>query len=362
MQKNLLLVCVCMTISSIVWSQAIVPDDVYRNVDAAIAEQSTPKLEAILGKSSSMAWYPRLETYTLKKARQMVIQNQLDEAKALSLALIDNNLDNKDAVDLYQSVQSAITKRDSGQKKSTESDTVTAYKKQAAEAKIKQDLPKTYKTVTNTATGKKVYLDQDFNNHYSTNTWDLMLGLANINAVYGPEGLDLKYGLSAAGSFFYHSEDFTIGADIIGDGMMLTLSGAQGLNWSGTGIASVASNKLNKYLVLRAGYGMLGYNYGSKTVKAAIFKSPIVGLGFRDVKMGESGRFQMALDYFPGYLSQSDMKLAMGANMMLSFVLADMQDFDIHLHTGVKDTVLMYSTGLVNDAKLIIAVGVGNYE
>jgi len=54
--------------------------------------------------------------------------------------------------------------------------------------------------------------------------------------------------------------------------------------------------------------------------------------------------------------------LAIGTQLLGSFVLADMQDFDIQLQTGIKDSLRIYSGGLKNDAKIIFAIGVGNYE
>lgn len=353
MKKFLLLASLLVLCTSVLWAQ-VVPEEIYRQADSALQENATPKLNDLLSKNSSAPWYPRLESYILKKARQMIIDNEFERAKAVSLAVIDNNLDNEEAVDLYQSVKTTIAKRDAEQKKEAEKQSVSNFKQAATEAKIKQDIAKTYKAATNTATGKKVYLDQDFNNTYRSYTWDFMLGLANISYVTAPEGANMKYGLSASGSFFYHGEDFRIGADIIGDVMMVTFFGDDEMTWSGEGLLSITANKMSKYLELRAGYIALGYTEP--------FFTPLVGLGFRDVKLGESGRFHIALDYYPGSLMEKDMLAAAGGNFGISSVLAKMQNFDIQFYFGVKDTIVIYSKGLKNEAKLRLAIGVGNYE
>ncbi len=353
MNKNILLVSFLLVFSSFIWGQ-VVPEDVYRKADSALADNSIPKLNSLLSSNTGAPWYPRLESYLLKKSRQLIIENKFEEAKAIALVLIDNNLDNKEAVDLYQSVQTTIAKRDTEQKKVTEQQSVSSFKQAATETKIKQDIAKTYKTATNTATGKKVYLDQDFNNTYRSYTWDAMLGLANASFILEPSDKNLKYGLSASGSFFYHGEDFKIGADIIGDGMILTFLGKQNLNWSGQALASLTANKISKYLELRAGYAVFGYE--------TQFSTPVVGLGFRDVKSGETGRFQLAFDYYPGHLNETDMSFAAGVNLGFSSVLAKMGNFNIQLFTGLNDTVLLYSSGIKNDLKLRLAIGVGNYE
>ena len=350
------------SVSPVLYAQAVVPDATYRQIDDIITRNAAPELKTALAKNGNAAWYPGLEAYILKQARQMVIENKLDSAKMLTLAIIDQNLDNKDAVALYESVRDAISKRDAIAKKTAEDQSLAAYKQKAAENKTQTQIPKTYKTATNTSSGKTVYLDQDFNNHYSTYTWDFLVGLANINDVLASGTNSLKYGLSVSGSLFYLGEDYTIGADIDGSAMLLTFTGGQTVNWTGGAVVSVSVNNLSKYLVLRLGFLALGDGYGSSKVASELFMTPVTGLGFRDVKLGKTGRIQGALDYYPGHLMLSGMPLALGAQLLGSFVLADMSDFDVQLQTGIKDSVRIYSGGVKNDAKIIFAIGVGNYE
>jgi hypothetical protein len=349
-------------VSSIAYAQSAVPDAVYRQTDDILGRKSIPELNELLSKSSKSAWYPKLETYVLKKARQMVVDNQLDEARDVSNALIDNNLDNLDAVEFYQSVQTAIAKRDAEAKKVAEKEALNEYKQKAGEVKIKQDLSKTYKPVTNASSGKKVYLDQDFNNHYSSYTWDFLLGLANASVTTDSSALSVKYGVSASGSVFYHGEVFSVGADIDGNAMFVSILGNKTMNWSASAVASLSSNGLSKYFVLRAGYTMIGLDYGNTAIASSQFWSPVVGLGLHDVRMGESGRFQLAVDYYPAHLWIDSMTLALGGNMYMAFMLADMNDFDVYLKTGIKDDIFLTSSGIRNDARLVLSIGVGNYE
>jgi len=362
MNKFFLGVVVFLLVSSMVASQAVIPDNVYQKVDSAIAGRAIPELNAVLAESSSASWYPRLESYVLKKTRQLVIQNDLETAKGASLALIDNNLDNREAVDLYQSITVAMEVQARTAEKQAEQAKLSEFKQKATETKIKQEAAKTYKTVTNTVTGKKVYLDQDFNNHYSTYTWDLMLGLANVGYLIDPEGSRARYGVEGNASLFWHGENFSAGVDAIGDIMLLAISGDPGVDWSAGGLVSVSSNAVGKYLELRGGYATFTYMYGSDDYEPFRFNTPLVGLGFRDVLLGKSTRFRMAVDYYPGYLSSDDILLALGGNLLLSFVLADMQDFDVHIQTGVRDTALLLDSGLKNDLKFVLAIGVANYE
>ena len=57
-------------------------------------------------------YFYHYESYILKKARELLITNELDLAAEISLSVIDHNLDNFDAVALYTSIDTAIKARD----------------------------------------------------------------------------------------------------------------------------------------------------------------------------------------------------------------------------------------------------------
>jgi hypothetical protein len=362
MKRFVLFFSLMVLFSAILVAQTAVPDSVFRQVDDIVSRGAISELNAVLAKNSGSSWYPRLEAYLLKRARTQVIDNKLEDAKAISLAVIDANLDNKEAVDLYQSVQTAIKKRDADAKKIAEQEAVASLKQKAAENKIRQELPKTYKTATNTSSGKTVYLDQNSNTHYRAWNWDFLVGLANMDFTAASDSKDFKYGLSVSGSAFYIGETWLVGCDLLGDAEPLAIAGTKSTNWSGGGIVSVGRTDISKYAVFRAGFMGFGYDYGSVDADATLFMTPVAGFGFRDVLLGDSTRLAWALDYYPGHFANSDMSAAFGTQLLVTFVLAKMQDFGIHFQTGIRDTVLLYKDGLKNDAKLVLALGIGDYE
>jgi hypothetical protein len=362
MKKSYFFVAVFLIVSSVFYAQIVVPDATSRQIDDIIARNAAPELKTALAKNAKAAWYPNLEAYILKQARQMVADNKLDSAKMLAQAVVDQNRNNKDAVSLYGTIKDAITKRDAAAKQAADEQVLAVLMGKSNISKTQTEIPKSYKTATNPVSGKTVYLDQDFNNHYSKFNWDFLLGLANINDVYSSGTNSLKYGLSIGGSFFYLGENTTVGGEVDGSAMMMTLTGGQTINWTGSAIGSLSANKLNKYVVLRLGYLALGDDYGTAKLESELFMTPVTGLGLRDIKFGKTGRIKTALDYYPGHLMVKDMPLALGAQIFSTFVLADMHDFDIQLQTGIKDSFRIYDDGFKNDAKIVFAVGVGNYE
>lgn len=342
-------------------AQSIVPTSVLSKIDSAVETNNIKGITEQLNESSSRVWNQELESYVLRKARQLVVQNDLIKAKNLCLAVIDSNLDNLEAVNLYQSVSAAIQKQEQQNKTLAEAEAVDTFKKQATEAKAKQEAEKKYATITNTSSGKKVYLDQNINAHYSTNTWDVMLGMVDLNAIIAPEATSILYGVAVSSSFFYHGESLTLGADVQGDAHILTLYGDTAVNWSASGVLSLAKTNINKYFVIRLGGTYVSNNTGNDK-KEENFLTPIAGFGLRNIKTGEIGAFNLSLDWLPAHLYTDLMDFAIKAQTSYAFSLAKMQDFDIFIRFALCDTLTLAKPGYKNDARLSLAFGVGNYD
>lgn len=362
MRKKILILLLVLLVPFGLFCQTVVPDSVYREADGAIAQSGATGLTGVLSKYNGYPWYSRLEDFVLKKARQLVIQDDLDQASAVSLSVIDANLDNQDAVQLYQSIQRAREEREEERRKEEEKQALAIHKQQAQETKTREEVDKTYKAVVNPSTGKKVYLDQNYNDKYRKTNWDLFLGLAALSYTSDPDKTSIKYGVGGNGSFIFRGEGFSAGADIMGEGMILTLSGDPGINWKAGGVLLVANNTLSRYTFLRLGYYMFGFDGGSDEYEETSFNTPVAGFEFRDVRVGESGFFHLGADWYAGHLFDPDIIAAMGFQTGMTFILAEMHSFDVMFRACVRDSLFLVDGGMRNDAKLTLSIGVGNYE
>lgn len=107
---------------------------------------------------------------------------------------------------------------------------------------------------------------------------------------------------------------------------------------------------------------MFGFDSGSTKVEESTFNTPIAGLSFRDIRFGSSGFLKIGADWYAGHLFESDITAAAGAHMGLTFILAEMHNFDVLLRAEVKDSLFLVDGGIRNDAKITLSIGVGNYE
>ena len=83
-------------------------DSVFSELNLAFTRKSAEEVSSVLHKYSSSPQYHDYEAYALKKTRQLIIENDLEFARQTSLAVIDNNLENFDAVELYSYIDRAI--------------------------------------------------------------------------------------------------------------------------------------------------------------------------------------------------------------------------------------------------------------
>lgn len=246
-----------------VFSQPVVPDSVYRDIDGIIAQDGAPGLNENLSSYRAYPWYSRLEEFVLKRSRQLVIENNLEQASAVTLALVDTNLDNVEAFELYRSIQRAQERREEERQREEEEKALAQHRQQVQEAKIREDVDKTYKALVNPTSGKTVYLDQQVNSQYRDINWDVMLGLAVLSHVSDPDKSTVKYGLSGSGSVIFRGEGFSAGGDIIGEGLILTLTGDDAINWKAGGVFLLANNTLSRNAYIRIGYCLFGFDSGS---------------------------------------------------------------------------------------------------
>lgn len=340
-------------------AQTAVPSSAYQRADAALAAPDT--LSSFLAESTSRSWYPGLESYVLKKARQMVIEDRLEQAQTVTLAVIDNNFDNVEAVDLYQSIQKSMARKKQQETQAAEKEALDTFRQQAAQAKIKQDVAKTYQSVTNKTSGKTIYLDQSFNQHYRTWNWDFLLELVNANMdMTMPGETAYKYGLGLAGSAVRHGETVTLGLEADASSSFVTLAGSPSVDWTAGAVGFIGSTNL--HFALRAGFRQLSYSLGNPDLESLSFPTPVAGFALRDVPFGEGNRFRWSVDWYAGHLYTPGITAAGATDMVFSFRMADLQDFDIHFYAGIHDTLVVKSADIRNDARLSLAIGVGDYE
>ena len=352
--------------------------DVFNRIDMAIAAKSPDAISKVLSDNRNSPNYPRIENYTLKKTRQLIITDNLEFARQTSLAVIDNNIENFDAVELYSYIDKAILNQQAANQAAENRRRLEEERIAARNAKSKQKLENrgNYQVV-NTASGQEVYVNEQ-QASFSSWVWTVKLGLANFvyQKVGEPDYSSLKYGLAVGANIFYPSERLIIGTDIFADAHIVTFmsDGAkedssaneneipQEFFISGHFVPEFAFADLSKHLFFRAGAAahMLASHERERTGSYKTFITPVLGLAIDNLHVGDS-QMRIYYDYDIGHLMQEELTSAMefGGSMLLPMAVNDKTKFGIEL--GLQDLLLMKKEGgIENRTKIIFAIGVGN--
>lgn len=364
--KSFFKICLFLVLVSIVnvsiFSQS---SDVIAQIDDALAQKDGDAIYKILEKNKKSNSYGEYESYILRKARELLIANELDFAAQISLAVIDNNIDNFDAVALYTSIDTAIKERDAKIKAEEERRQIEEMRIMANTAKEQKQIKKEYQTISNTSSGETVYLDTDYNTHYLPLSWAINVGMADLALYTDPREVGGNFGLSSFGNVYFHSEDYIIGGDYFLDTMLFNFGGdaeeEQQLDTTVNLTFGFSHEAVIRNLYFRLGF--LGYfsNEPEMSFVTTPFLSPTLGIAYRDIEIGNV-LAELSADYYLGHLFYDGMKFAMDFSLNFSLILADYDKADIGVNFGVRDAIFVIEEGLQNQLKLIISIGVINND
>ena len=333
----------------------------YDEITVFIQDQDSQAVNVFLADNRNYSEYAKLESFVLMRSRDALIANKLEFAMDLCLSVIDNNLDNFEAVALYTSIERTLVIRNEKIRVEEEKAQVEQMKETAVTTREKEKIQKEYKTITNAVSGETVYLDQEFDTFYLPVTWGIDLGLADIAFHSDSVSSSFRYGLSLAANVFYRSETFYAGIDVFFDSALVSVPTINNLVFTVKAVPSFSIPKMLKNVYYRVGYAGVFSSTTDSTVLPAAFSSPVIGLGLRDLKLGMF-LFDAALDYYIGHLFYTNLLFAADTAINFYFPLADLDTIDVGLNFGVKDVFIATSEGVHNQIKFVISVGVWNND
>ncbi len=349
------------TVCSGLFAQTVSLEDHQNKITILIAEKNAEGIRSYLADNRSFSEYDKLESFVLMRSRDELITNDLDFALALSLCVIDNNLDNFEAVALYTSIERAVVARDEKLRSEQEQAQVEKMKKTAVVTKDKDKIQKEYKTITNSVSGETVYLDQEFDMYYLPVTWGVDLGLADLSYMTDPLSNSIRYGLSIAGNVFYRSEELYAGMEAFFDAALISFPALPNLVFSVEAVPTFSFPRVLRNMYYRIGYAGIYSSVANNSFLPPAFSSPVIGAGFRDVRFGVFF-FDGSLDYYIGHLFYENFFFAANAKVNFYLPLADLDTIDVGLNLGLRDIIAATAQGLHNQIKFVISVGVWNND
>lgn len=351
-----LLIC---SFSSILFAQSeeleqIDGSDIYSLIDIAFLDKSSDNVSAILSSCRSSPNYSEYEEYVLKKTRTLLLSNQIELVQLMALAVVDNNLDNTDAINLYMTVEKSIEKRAAKQKIVAEQRQAEADYVAQVSDKQKENIRKDYNVVESSDIDQGVFISQHTSKYYSDFTWSASMNLADIFLHVEQSEFNAKYGLAVSGDFYYHGAKVSVGTDIFADVSLLNFANSQKSLSEISIIPGVSFMKLNEEFYFRPGFITFNTDQGQ-------FYSPTVGVSLRNIKAGKT-RFSFYADYYPAHLAINDMLFAGGFGSTISIPLADIGNIKISSFINARETLLIKNSGLDSRTRITLGIGVESNE
>ncbi len=342
--------------------------EIYKELDKAFANKSESDLNAILSKNTKDRYYYLIENYAEKKIRRLIVNNDYDFAMEAIVIVIEYNLDNETAVEMYSVIADAyeIQKQHEAEEE---------YQKQLELARIegekekqRETVEKEYVSAKNTASGKAVYVsgkETKLANYRVKGA----LGLIDLLFLYEKES-NLKifnYGISLDFSYAYTmGNKSVIGADLFG-GFQVPIEKKEDTDTLGLvadiDLAVKYAPAVLPNLFFRAGAGLIVTGksdtaVNTKNVQDSIF-TPIVGVKLEKLQFAGK-KLDLGLDWYAAHLYTENLKFAMGLATNLQFPFADLDKVSLNLNVGLRDKLFIKGTGIENRASLILAIGAEN--
>ena len=343
---------------------------IYKQLDKIFLEKSENALNNVLSDNIQDKNYYLIENYTEKKIRRLIVNNDYDFAMTAIIIVIENNLDNEQAVEMYSIISEAYEVQKKYEAEQEQKRQLELARIEMEKEKQRVNVDKKYVSTSKTDTGKSVYISGK-ETKLSSYSWKAILGIIDFAwLMESTSGLNnLQYGVSLSGRYEYtFPNDVIFGGDVFADGHFLSFTKEKEniipVFGEIEGLLKFATGEISKNLFFRLGFGSIYTGKNSKAVNtvsvADSLFTPIIGVNFQKIKL-PFANLDIGADWYAGHLfAQSDLNFAMGVNMNLEFAFASIEEVALNLNIGLRDKIFVKQTGFENRASLIFAVGVEN--
>ncbi len=342
--------------------------EVYKQIDTCFSEKDEASLNKILSKNSNDKYYYLMENYTQKKIRRLIVNNDYDFAMSATLAVIENNLDNEEAVEMYSVISDAYEIQRKHEAELEHQRQLELARVELEKEKQRGSVEKEYVAATKTSTGS-VYVAGKETKLTSSN-WNFKLGMVDLTHLFEKEAeiSSLHYGVALDFTYEYTMETKDIlGIDIFGGAQFLAIADEEKtvpLLADAEAAVKYAFAKLSNKVFFRLGFDAVitGKSLDTAPLTKNVvgnFYSPFIGVKLEHIALGPA-KLDIGADWLAGHLFVSDVKAAAGAMFNVAIPFAEMEKVRLNLNIGAKDKFFLKDGGMENRASVILAIGVEN--
>ncbi len=365
--KKILTVLLVILLSSSLFAIEEYVSDIYKQIDTCFSGKDEVKLNEILSKNTNDRYYYLIENYTQKKIRRLIVNNEYDFAMEATLVVIENNLDNEEAVEMYSIISDAYEVQKKHEAELQRQKELELARIQLEKEKQRGSVEKEYVSATKTSTGA-VYVSGK-ETKLTSYSWKVAFGLINLGHLMEPKGeiSSFHYGVSADFGYEYIvDKKIIVGTDVFAGIQFLGIAEKEKmvpLLGDFDLALKTAFPNLSKNIFIRLGFdGIITGKSDSATATNNVtghFLSPYIGVKFAHIPLGAI-TVDIGADWLAGHLFNKDINLAVGGALNVAFPFAELEKLKLNLNVGIRDKFFMKKSGIENRASLILAIGVEN--
>ncbi len=341
--------------------------DIYRQIDNCFTVKDEGKLNDVLSKNTKDKYYYLIENYTQKKIRRLIVVNDYDFAMEATLALIENNHDNEEAVEMYSVISDAYEIQRKHEAELEHQRQLELARIEAEKEKQRGNVEKEYVSATKTS-GGAVYVSGKETKLTSYN-WKASLGMINLLHLFDKQGdiSSLHYGVALDFRYEYTMENkMVLGTDAFAGFQFLGFAEDEKLvpMIGDIDFALKASfPQVSNKLFFRMGFDTVvtGKSDTAPDTDSVVgmFYSPTIGVKMERIPLG-AVKLDIGADWLAGHLFMKDIKAAAAASMNVEIPFAELEKVKLNFNIGVRDKFFLNNEGHENRASVIMAIGVEN--
>ena len=354
-------------VSSKVFALEEYVSDIYKQIDGCFSAKDEGKLNDVLSRNTKDKYYYLIENYTQKKIRRLIVVNDYDFAMEATLALIENNLDNEEAVEMYSVIADAYEIQRKHEAELEHQRMLELARIEAEKEKQRGNVEKEYVSATKTS-GGAVYVSGKETKLTSYN-WKACLGMINLLHLFDKQSeiSSLHYGVALDFRYEYTMENkMVLGTDIFAGFQFLGFADEEKLvpMLGDVDFAlKAAFPQVSNNLFFRMGFDTVvtGKSKTAPDTKPVVgmFYSPTIGVKMERIPLGAI-KVDLGADWLAGHLFMKDIKAAAAASMNVEIPFAELEKVKLNFNIGVRDKFFIKDEGLENRASVIMAIGVEN--
>lgn len=344
------------------------------SIRTAISEKDAEALGKILAEQKELADYAETEEFVLELTKELILEDDYQFAKTVLELLLSNNLENKEAQNLYTSLNQHLREQEKEEELEKQRLEEEERQRLAEEEKTKEiEIQEKLAEIEEKEKEEQIFQEEveniDIDNFYGSFTLgigDFSLYSSAIKKNYsGERSLCLKYGISTDIRGWFEHPYIKIGLHIPFDIYFLGLTKTNTTPLSYGFMLSAGTPLIQFPLYVRFGFKHNMYLNNSNNTSDVLITnltSPTLGIGILELAINDNIELDWALDLFFAAQQSEYVKVIFDTHLQGNYLFYQTELMSLKASATLQSFLIFTEGGMENNTKLELGIRVGFNE